>query len=155
MQISSRLTIAVHLLTLVALDKSDVPMTSDKIAGSVGVNPVIIRKTLSQLKKAGLIDVSRGRGGITILKTLCDIKLYDVYLAVESLGESQKLFSFHDNPNPNCPIGRNIHGALDDKLKMAQEALENSLRSVTLTDIVEDAKAGMKQETLSKVSQVS
>lgn len=146
MQISSRMTIAVHLLTLVALDETGTPVTSDRIAGSVGVNPVIIRKTLSQLKKAGLIEVARGRGGITILRPLHDITLYDVYQAVESLGQSQQLFSFHDNPNPACPIGNNIHGALDDKLTAAQDALENQLRKTSLAQIVADAKMGIHRD---------
>ena len=58
MQIPSRFTIAVHILTLIAQNKgNETKLTSDFMAGSVGVNPVIIRKTLSQLKKADLISV--------------------------------------------------------------------------------------------------
>ena len=50
MQIPSRFTIAIHILTLIALNKdNETKLTSDFMAGSVGVNPVIIRKTLSQL----------------------------------------------------------------------------------------------------------
>ena len=60
-------------------------------------NPVIIRKTLSQLKKQGLISVARGAGGTEIIKDLQDISLLDVHQAVECLGKSGKLFSFHDN----------------------------------------------------------
>ena len=52
MQISSRFTIGTHVLVMIAL-KGLNQVTSDMIAESVGVNPVIIRKTLSQLKKAG------------------------------------------------------------------------------------------------------
>lgn len=32
------------------------------IAGSIGTNPVIVRKILQQLKAAGLVEVSRGTG---------------------------------------------------------------------------------------------
>ena len=67
MQIPSRFTIAVHILTLIAQNKgNETKLTSDLMAGSVGVNPVIIRKTLSQLKKADLISVQRGTGGATL-----------------------------------------------------------------------------------------
>ena len=31
-------------------------------------NPVIVRKILQQLKAAGLIEVARGTGGVTILR---------------------------------------------------------------------------------------
>ena len=67
MQIPSRFTIAVHILTLIAQNKgNETKLTSDLMARSVGVNPVIIRKTLSQLKKADLIFVQRGSGGSDI-----------------------------------------------------------------------------------------
>ena len=67
MQIPSRFTIAVHILTLIAQNKgNETKLTSDLMASSVGVNPVIIRKTLSQLKKADLIFVQRGSGGSTL-----------------------------------------------------------------------------------------
>ena len=42
--------------------------------------------------------------------------LLDVYQVVESLGKSGQLFNFHEHPNPDCPIGRNIHFVLDNKL---------------------------------------
>ena len=109
MQIPSRFTIAVHILTLIAQNKgNETKLTSDLMAGSVGVNPVIIRKTLSQLKKADLISVQRGSGGATLAKAPEEINLLQVFRAVDSIGPSGKLFSFHDNPNPNCPIGANI-----------------------------------------------
>ena len=79
MQIPSRFTIAVHILTLIAQNKgNETKLTSDLMAGSVGVNPVIIRKTLSQLKKADLISVQRGSGGATLTKAAEEINLLQV-----------------------------------------------------------------------------
>ena len=142
MQIPSRFTIAVHILTLIAQNKgNETKLTSDLMAGSVGVNPVIIRKTLSQLKKADLISVARGTGGAEIIKNLEDISLLDIYQAVECLGKTGQLFSFHDNPNPNCPIGANIHGVLDQKLDKIQMAMEQELSQTTLAQLVADAEA--------------
>ena len=60
MQIPSRFTIATHMLIIIALKGKESKVTSDFLAASVGVNPVIIRKTLSQLKKAAA-DFSRTR----------------------------------------------------------------------------------------------
>ena len=140
MQISSRFTIATHMLIIIALKEKEVKVTSDFLANSVGVNPVIIRKTLSQLKKAEFISVARGTGGAEIVKDLQDISLFDVYQAVECLGKSGKLFSFHDNPNPNCPVGANIHEVLDQKLLDIQLAMENQLRQTSLAQVVADAE---------------
>ncbi len=129
MQIPSRFTIATHMLIIIALKGKESKVTSDFLAASVGVNPVIIRKTLSQLKKAELISVARGTGGTEIVKDLKDISLLDVYQAVECLGKTGQLFSFHDNPNPNCPVGAHIHDVLDQKLERIQLAMEAELWS--------------------------
>ena len=124
MQISSRFTIATHMLVIIALKGKESKVTSDFLASSVGVNPVIIRKTLSQLKKAKLDFCCawdwRGRNH----QKLEDISLLDVYQAVECLGKTGQLFSFHDNPNPACPVGANIHVVLDEKLLQIQQAME-------------------------------
>ena len=141
MQISSRFTIATHMLIIIALRGRESKVTSDFLAASVGVNPVIIRKTLSQLKKAELISVARGTGGAEIIKDLEDISLLDVYQAVECLGKKGQLFSFHDNPNPDCPVGANIHEVLDEKLDKIQEAMEEELSQTSLAQVVADAEA--------------
>ena len=64
---------------------------------------------------AGLIQVARGTGGTTITKPLSEITFLDIYRAVECV-EDNKLFHFHENPNAACPVGRNIHHVLDEKL---------------------------------------
>ena len=70
MQISSRFTIAVHVLLCIETFKNDYKVTSDFLASSVNVNPVIIRRLLQQLKKAGIVSVTRGSGGADIEKPL-------------------------------------------------------------------------------------
>ena len=55
MQISSRFTIAVHIFACIKTFENDYKITSDFLAGSTNVNPVIIRKILGQLKGADLI----------------------------------------------------------------------------------------------------
>ena len=145
MQVPSRFTIATHMLMIIALKGKDTKVTSDFLAESVGVNPVIIRKTLSQLKKAELITVARGTGGAEIIKNLKDISLLDIYQAVECLGKTGQLFSFHDNPNPNCPVGANIHVVLDEKLLKIQQAMEKELSLTSLAQLVTDTEARIKK----------
>ena len=136
MQISSRFTIALHIFTCVDVFKDDYKVTSDFLAGSIGTNPVIIRKILTQLKNAGLIEVARGTGGIELTKELSEITFYDVYEAIEPV-DGGDLFRFHEAPNPKCPVGRNIHALLDDKLKDIQNAMEEKMRQYTLLDLQE------------------
>ena len=149
MQISSRFTIATHMLTLIVLECQERKVTSDVLAASIGVNPVIIRKILSQLKSADLISVARGRGGASIRKDLKDMTLLDVYQVVESLGKSGKLFNFHEHPNSDCPIGRNIHFVLDDKLAEIQTVMEEELNKTSLADVVASAQEEIKKQSVS------
>lgn len=137
MQISSRFTIAVHILICIETFKEDYKITSDFLASSVNVNPVVIRRLLQQLKKAGIINVKRGSGGAYIEKPLDEITLLDVYNAVECI-DNGNLFHFHENPNSRCPVGRNIHSVLDRRLDSIQQAMEREMSSVTLQDIAND-----------------
>lgn len=134
MQISSRFTIAIHMLACMDVFKDEYKIPSDFLASSINVNPVIIRKILSQLKDAGLIEVKRGPGGTAIAKPLNEITFFDVYRSVDCI-EENTLFYFHENPNPNCPVGKNIHRVLDDKLLRVQMAMELELKSITLADM--------------------
>lgn len=143
MQISSRFTIAVHIFACIDTFEKDQKITSDFLSASINVNPVIIRKILSSLKKSGLINVLRGTGGTTIAKPLDQITLLDIFQSVECLEEG-KLFHFHENPNANCPVGKNIHSILDDKLLRVQKAMENELASITLEDVINDTRYYVK-----------
>ena len=146
MQISSRFTVALHIFTCVDTFGDKYKITSDFLAESINTNPVIIRKILTQLKNAGLITVARGTGGITPTRPLREITFYDVYEAIEPL-ENGDLFNFHASPNPNCPVGRNIHTLLDDKLKAIQLAMENEMNKYTVDDLRSGIRELLSKET--------
>lgn len=136
MQVSTKFTIAIHILAAVEYFRTDEKVTSDFLASSIGSNPVIIRNIMSDLRNAGLIEIKRGTGGITVRKPLDEITFYDVYEAVEK--NKDELFHFHENLNPRCPVGGNIHAALDDKLRDVQKDFEESLKKHKLSDVVSD-----------------
>jgi Rrf2 family protein len=134
MKISSRFTIAVHILSLITIERST-RCTSEYIAESVNTNPVIIRKVMGKLKNAGMIAIHRGLGGAELLKPLEQITLLDIYRAVEVVEEGE-LFQIHNDPNPNCAVGANIQGVLELILFKAQDAMENILDEVTMEELV-------------------
>lgn len=145
MQISSRFTIAIHILSCIDMFEKERKVTSDFLASSVEVNPVIIRKILGQLKGAGLLNVQRGSGGATIAKPLEEITFLDVYKAVECIGNGE-LFHFHEKPNVECPVGRNIHSVLDDKLERVQAAMEHELAAITISDVMRDLESNLNKK---------
>jgi Rrf2 family protein len=130
---SSRFATATHILTLLA-SAGDEPLTSDFIAGSVNTNPVVIRRLLGVLVKAGLVrSTPGGAGGSRLARDPRKITLRDVYAAVESAG----LFGAHSQqPNPKCPVGRNIVELLARRVTAAEAAAAASLRKTTVADLV-------------------
>ena len=102
MQISSRFTIAIHIFACIDTFEKDYKITSDFLANSVNVNPVVIRRLLVQLKAAGLIAVQRGSGGASIAKPLEEITFLDIYRAVECV-EKDELFHFSRKSKSTMP----------------------------------------------------
>lgn len=145
MQISSRLTIAIHILACIDTFKDDYKVTGDFLAGSVNVNPVIIRRLLQQLKSAGIVSVTRGSGGAQTAKPLNEITMLDIYRAVECV-DNGELFHFHENPNHECPVGRNIHNVLDDRLLQIQKAMENEMAKITMAEIIGETQKFINAE---------
>ncbi|MBR2179090.1 MAG: Rrf2 family transcriptional regulator [Selenomonadaceae bacterium] len=134
MQFSSRLPIAVHTLLVIAVFKDQYKITSDFIAGSVGVNPVIVRNVLGQLKSANLVEVTAGIGGAALNRPPAEITLLDVFRAVEV---DEDLFHFHEHPNPDCLVGKSIHNILGTKLDDIKKTAELQLKSITLQSLLD------------------
>ncbi|MGN7360256.1 Rrf2 family transcriptional regulator [Paenibacillus sp. SAF-054] len=137
MSISSRFSVAIHILCLLAINKEKTMNTSEHLAGSVNTNPVVIRKVMSMLKAAGLVHVRAGVAGAELAKGLSEITLLEVYKAVNVVAEND-LFSSHEHPNPECIVGRNIQQSLIKPFSAAQRAMEHSLEIVTLAEVVQD-----------------
>lgn len=137
MRPSSRLTVAIHVLTLLAQGSSgDQPMTSEHIAGSVNTNPVVIRRLLAQLRASRLVRSQAGPGGGWQLVVPPErITLRDVYRAVEH----EPLFPLHPStPNPRCPVGRGIQAALGGRYQEARLAVERDLERTTIAELLRE-----------------
>jgi Rrf2 family protein len=138
---SSRFAVAIHILTLLALNPNE-PLTSEFIAGSVNTNPVVIRRVLGVLRAARLVTSQGGNGGgWQLVGDPEAITLRDVYCAVED----EALFPLHHRPpNPNCVVGRNIQGALTEHFTAATEVLKEELARTTVATMLRaiQARAG-------------
>jgi DNA-binding IscR family transcriptional regulator len=132
---NQRFAISLHILTLLTKSK-DERISSDYIAGSININPVIVRKELSNLNKYGFVTTKEGKNGGTVLaKPENEINLADVYLSVRPsniLGNTPK------DPNPQCPVGRQINRELEKLYLLAEDALLTELRTKTLADFCKE-----------------
>ncbi len=141
MRIANRFSIAVHILSLLGAIEEEAH-TSEWMAGSIGVNAVIVRNITGMLKRAGLVSTQQGVAGADLACPLNKISLLDVYRAVETADE---LFSVHPRPNPNCPIGAQIQGTLEFIFGEAQDAMEARLAKTTMAQVVRELKAAAKK----------
>ena len=136
MAANSRLTIAVHALGWMALAQQQGrdQLTSDQVAASVNTNAVIIRRSLGDLRRAGLVTVRHGAGrGWTLARGPEDITLLDVYDAVER----EPLFGMHHTePNLECPVGKGIRPALGLIYEGAEQALRRELDRTSIADVL-------------------
>jgi DNA-binding IscR family transcriptional regulator len=130
---------AAHMVCAIDYFGETRPVTSTFLAGSIGTSPVQVRTIMGMLKQAGIISSSKGKSGITLARPLEQITLLDLWRAVDQ-SDADSLFHFHENPCPQCPVGGNIHAALDDRLKAAQQALEDQLARTTLADVEKDVR---------------
>jgi DNA-binding IscR family transcriptional regulator len=133
--ISSRFTVAVHILTFIHIYEGKV--TSEFIASSVNTNAAVIRKLMSMLGKAKLIESRPGVVGIRLMRPISEITLLEAYHAVE-LPEARGLFTVHQGTSLKCPVGRNVQRALDEPLRSAQLQMENALAQTTVGQVVAD-----------------
>ena len=139
MQITSKFTIAVHILAFTDYFGEQMNITSSVLSGSIHANPVIIRGIISSLKDAGILYSGRGRRSIELAKDPRDITLYDVYSAVEKK-ERKSIFHFHEGSEPLCPIGRNIEGALTPYLDGIQDSMEQRMREISVSAVITDIR---------------
>jgi Rrf2 family protein len=137
MAVNTQFSIAVHILAALGYQCGQ-DATSSRLAMSVNTSPSFVRRVLSKLSKAGLIETTTGKSGACRLaKEPKNITLLDIYRAVDA----PKAFSIHAYPEQKpCPVSCNIKTALENALAKTQKAMEASLREMTLACILSDVK---------------
>src|ERR1044072_1485434 len=109
---NSHFALATHVLTVLAVHRDAGPVTSARIARRINTNPAFLRTLLGQLREAGLIETSLGKGGgARLARAASRVTLADGYRA----GEKRPPIQMHRcTPSKTCVVGRNILPLLDD-----------------------------------------
>lgn len=132
--LSSKLTVGIHILTLLAMTP-DQAQTSEYIAGSVNTNPVVIRRLLALLRMAGIVESQGGHGGGWKLNRAAgQITLLEIYRAIEPTGET--IAMHRGEPNPLCPVGRNIQGILTGVYGELERKMDEQLGRTTIAGVL-------------------
>ena len=129
MSLSSRTAVAIHALTMLAR-WDDRTLTSAEIADSLASNPVLVRRVLGNLRDAGLVLSTEGRGGgWTLARPPRDITLHDAYAAVE---EGPILSRHAHPPSDACAVGRHMQALVETEFRDAEQAMEERLTRTTI-----------------------
>jgi Rrf2 family protein len=127
--ISGKFAITTHILTLLTKFPNDY-LSSEYIAGSINLNPVLVRKEISNLKKNHIVESKEGKnGGTRLLKPASEISLLDIF---KMTFDAVNLGYAKNQPNPDCPVGKKINENLDTLYADINEKINAQLSTITL-----------------------
>lgn len=131
---NTRFATAVHIMTLLAKSPQEW-LTSEWIAGSINVNPVIVRKEISVLREAGLITSRQGKeGGSQLGRNAGTISISEIYKAVKN---TEVLGKKNQNPNPACSVGKEINVHLNTLFEETDQLVVNFLGDKSLQEFAD------------------
>ena len=130
---SVQFAVAAHLMVALAYRRGE-KIHSVVLARSVNADPSFVRKSLSKLAKAGLVETRRGKNGASVLtRPPRQITLLDIFRA----SDAPAAFTIHTYPVvKRCPISCNIKQSMSTVLARAQGSFEKTLADMTLADLV-------------------
>lgn len=142
MKISTRFSDAIHILAFINIYQHT-KLSSDNIASSVMTSPVVVRRIMAELQKAGLITTVQGSPSPRLAQDPAQITLLDVFTAVE--GDKQ-LFTIDQKTNLHCIVGGHIQQVLGNYYQEVQNAALGRLARITLDDVINDLLVAHEQE---------
>jgi len=135
MRFSSNFGTAIHTLLIIHEYTQTQKVTSDIIADTIGTSPVLIRRLLVLLKKAGFISVAprKEKAGTTMAKPLKDITLYAVFEAVEP-NHTQELHASSIRLGNRCFSGLYTNEIIAGYINITLNSIKDGLDKITLAD---------------------
>lgn len=132
--ISGKFAITLHILTLLS-KFPDEYLSSEFLAGSMNINPVLVRKEIANLKKHNMVESREGKnGGTRLAKSVKDITLDDIFKMTfqkVSLGYAK------NDPNPACPVGKKINQNLDALYNDINNKISAQLKDISLMEFTD------------------
>lgn len=129
---TSEFAIATHALVVLSHKKTVV--SSDVLAENICTNPTRVRKVLSRLKKAGLVETKEGaEGGYLLVVPAGQIDLGTVAdtLEVSFVAASWK----SGNPEMSCMISSGMAGVLDGLYADLDRNCREQMGRITIADL--------------------
>lgn len=138
---SQKFPIAAHTLAYLAhkgaLSAANA-VSSAELAASMPTNPVVVRRVMAMLAKAGLIDTRTGaNGGAWLARLPAAIRLDEVLHAVNGCAH----LGVPTQGVKGCPVGEAIPAAVAGAMAAAELAVSERLSAITVADLLKAAEA--------------
>jgi Predicted transcriptional regulator len=132
--VDERFSVSVHILTILAYRKEEL-LTSDYLAKSIRTNPTVVRRLVSKMVEAGLLDSFKGKaGGVRLSKTAKEISLKDVYKAVSG---KQLIPVREKDPLKSCAVSCSMIELLDGIAQGLECQSMKYLDSISINDLTQ------------------
>lgn len=129
---NSQFSIAVHILSLLSLEKEAV--SSQYIASSVNSNPSLVRKICRFLKDGQFITSTQGVAGYSLTQSANQILLGEVFRYTTDI--DSHFVKIHEDTNTHCPVGRNITPVLNDIYTEVDTSIISKLNTYSIEDVI-------------------
>jgi Rrf2 family protein len=130
--VNQQFAFGLHVLAMLAYSGGIID--SRTIAASVNTNPVVVRRLLLALRRAGLVETISGkRGGARLAKKPNQISLLDVYDAVNTqtvIAVSQRAVI------RKCPVSCGMKHIMMQVSRDADSAMRGHLRGIKMSALL-------------------
>lgn len=134
MKRNSRLSVILH--TILHMADAGQPMTSAELAGHMKTNPVVVRRAMAGLRRAGIVRSEKGRGGGW--EIACDLARVSLGQVYDALGAPPLLSAGVRIDHPDCLVEQAVNRALKPAFAEAEALLTARFNAVTLAELAAD-----------------
>lgn len=134
---NSKLAVALHVVTALGYNEGTF-ITSERLGFSVDTNPVVIRRIIADLARAGIVESRRGKsGGAQLARAADQISLLEVYRAIDGMTP----FCLPKPGSERCVVAACMPDVLKSLLSDIDGAIEDTLGARTVADLVTQVEA--------------
>ena len=137
MRRDSKLSGVLHVLLHMA--EMEGPVTSERLAGVMGTNPVVVRRIMAGLRDRGYVRSEKGHGGGW--RIACDLRTVTLHDISQALGAPEVFAMGHRTEAPGCLVEQAVNAAMDETFREAEALLMAQFGRITLAALSADFHA--------------
>ena len=132
--VDTRFSVSVHIIVSLAY-QPDSLTNSDALAGVLKTNPTFVRKLVSKLVDAGIVQSFRGKGGgIRLAKSPKEITLKDIYVA--AMDEKALMSTPNKSAYRACKVSCSMSEILCEVVDGVEHATKTYLSKTYVSDLL-------------------